>query len=46
MRPALRRDEPVPVFYQFSLDTRKVWVLGIGVKDRDRLFIAGEEIEL
>ena len=33
------------VFYQFNLDTRDVWVLAIGVKDRDRLFIAGKEFE-
>ncbi|MBI4881632.1 MAG: addiction module toxin RelE [Planctomycetes bacterium] len=33
------------VFYEFSSDLREVWVLAIGVKDRDRLFIAGEEFE-
>ena len=31
------------VFYELSLDTREVRVLAIGVKDRDRLFIAGKE---
>jgi mRNA-degrading endonuclease RelE of RelBE toxin-antitoxin system len=33
------------VFYQFQVDTREVWILAIGVKDRARLFIAGEEFE-
>jgi len=31
------------VFYEFSRDSRQVWVLAIGVKGRERLFIAGEE---
>lgn len=31
------------VFYELSLETREVSVLAIGVKERDRLFIAGEE---
>jgi mRNA-degrading endonuclease RelE of RelBE toxin-antitoxin system len=31
------------VFYEFSSRTREVWVLAIGLKDRERLFIAGEE---
>lgn len=31
------------VFYEFNPDTREVVVLAIGVKDRGRLFIAGEE---
>ena len=31
------------VFYEFSSQTREVWILAIGFKDRDRLFIAGEE---
>jgi hypothetical protein len=30
-------------FYEFSSQTREVWILAIGLKDRDRLFIAGEE---
>ena len=34
------------VFYEFSRDSRQVWVLAIGVKDRERLFIAGEEFDL
>jgi hypothetical protein len=33
------------VFYEFSLDTHEVRVLAIGVKDRDRLFIAGKEFK-
>jgi mRNA-degrading endonuclease RelE of RelBE toxin-antitoxin system len=32
------------VFYEFSSETREVWILAIGLKDRDRLFIAGEEV--
>ena len=31
------------VFYEFSSQTREVWILAIGLKDRERLFIAGEE---
>jgi hypothetical protein len=34
------------VFCEFSRDLRQVWVLAIGVKDRERLFIAGKEFEL
>lgn len=33
------------VFYEFSTDTREVWVLAIGVKEKDQLFIAGKEFE-
>jgi len=33
------------VFYELAPDAREVWVLAIGVKDRDRLFIAGKEFE-
>ena len=33
------------VFYDIVAGTRQVWVLAVGVKDRDRLFIAGEEFE-
>ena len=33
------------VFYEIARSTRQVWVLAIGVKDRDRLFIAGEEFD-
>jgi hypothetical protein len=33
------------VFYELPPEAREVWVLAIGVKDRDRLFIAGREFE-
>jgi hypothetical protein len=33
------------VFYEIAGETRQVSVLAIGVKDRDRLFFAGEEFE-
>ena len=31
------------VFYEPARDSRQVWIFAIGVKDRDRLFFAGEE---
>ena len=31
---------------QIDWEDRKVYILAIGVKDRDRLFIGGEEVEL
>ena len=31
------------VFYEVRADTREVWVLAAGLKDRDRLFFAGRE---
>jgi mRNA-degrading endonuclease RelE of RelBE toxin-antitoxin system len=31
------------VFYEFNSRSREVWILAIGLKDRERLFIAGEE---
>jgi hypothetical protein len=34
------------VFYRVDVDQREVHILAIGVKERDRLFIAGEEIKL
>jgi hypothetical protein len=34
------------VFYEFEASAHQVRVLAIGVKDRDRLFIAGEEFVL
>src|SRR5262245_47893402 len=34
------------VFYELELSERQVRILAIGVKDRDRLFIGGEEFEL
>ena len=34
------------VFYEIDRENRTVHVLAIGVKDRDRLFIGGKEVEL
>ncbi|MFL6199738.1 MAG: type II toxin-antitoxin system RelE family toxin [Thermoanaerobaculia bacterium] len=34
------------VFYEIDREDRKVYILAIGVKERDRLFIGGEEVEL
>ena len=34
------------VFYEFDSPTREVRILAIGVKDRERLFIGGEEFVL
>jgi len=39
------RQNQFRVFYEFSVERREVWVLAIGVKDRDRLFIAGKEFK-
>jgi mRNA-degrading endonuclease RelE of RelBE toxin-antitoxin system len=33
------------VFYEVDLATRSVQVLAIGIKERDKLFIGGEEFE-
>lgn len=33
------------VFYELVVDKRQVWILAIGVKERDRLSFAGEEFE-
>ena len=38
-------DNRFRVFYQVKAETREVRVLAIGVKERDRLFIGGEEFE-
>ncbi len=38
-------DNRFRVFYQVSPDDREVLVLAVGVKDRERLFIGGEEVE-
>ena len=35
----------IRVFYDIARSTRQVCVLAIGVEDRDRLFIAGEEFD-
>jgi mRNA-degrading endonuclease RelE of RelBE toxin-antitoxin system len=34
------------VLYEFDLDRREVQILAIGIKEGNRLFVAGEEIEL
>jgi mRNA-degrading endonuclease RelE of RelBE toxin-antitoxin system len=39
-------DNRFRVFYAVDEEGREARVLAIGVKDRDRLFIAGEEVEL
>jgi hypothetical protein len=31
------------VFYEIDLETREVRILAIGIKEREKLFIAGEE---
>lgn len=38
-------DNRFRVFYEIDQEDRKVYILAIGVKERDRLFIGGEEIE-
>jgi hypothetical protein len=34
------------VFYDVDSESQVVWVLAVGVKDRSRLLIGGEEYEL
>ena len=34
------------VYYEIEVDRTEVWILAIGEKERDRLWIGGEEIEL
>ena len=34
------------VFYEIDRENREVYILAIGVKERDRLVIGGEEVEL
>ncbi len=36
-------DNRLRVFYEVEYESREVWILAIGVKDRARLFIAGKE---
>jgi hypothetical protein len=38
-------DNRFRVFYGIDQDDRTVYILAIGVKERDRLFVAGEEVE-
>lgn len=39
-------DNRFRVFFQVDADARQVRILAIGVKVKDRLFIAGEEVKL
>lgn len=39
-------DHRFRVFYEIDRENRKVYILAIGVKERDRLFIGGEEVQL
>ncbi len=39
-------DNRFRVFYRVDAEKRQVRVLAIGVKDRNRLFLAGEEVKL
>ena len=38
-------DNRVRIFYQINAESREVRILAIGVKERNRLFIGGEEFE-
>ena len=38
-------DNRFRVFYEVNAESRQVRILAVGVKDRNRLFIAGEEFE-
>jgi len=42
----LGQDNRFRVFYRVSLDQREVRILAMGVKDRNRLFLGGKEVEL
>jgi mRNA-degrading endonuclease RelE of RelBE toxin-antitoxin system len=39
-------DNRFRVFYEIDRENRTVYILAIGIKERDRLFIGGEEVEL
>jgi mRNA-degrading endonuclease RelE of RelBE toxin-antitoxin system len=39
-------DNRFRVFYEIDRESRAVYILAIGVKERDRLFIGGKEVEL
>jgi mRNA-degrading endonuclease RelE of RelBE toxin-antitoxin system len=39
-------DNRFRVFYEIDREGRRVAILAIGIKERERLFIAGEEVEL
>ncbi len=36
-------DNRLRVFYEVVAESRQVWILAIGTKDRARLFVAGKE---
>lgn len=38
-------DNRYRVFYEVDSDSEEVWILAIGIKDRNRLLIGGEEYE-
>jgi mRNA-degrading endonuclease RelE of RelBE toxin-antitoxin system len=39
-------DNRFRAFYEIDQESRNVYILAIGVKERDRLFIGGEEVDL
>lgn len=39
-------DNRFRVFYEVDRGSHKVYILAVGVKERDRLFIGGEEVKL
>ena len=39
-------DNRFRVFYEIDRENRKVYILAVGIKQRDRLFIGGEEVQL
>lgn len=41
-----RPDNRFRVFYEIDHESRKVHILALGVKDRSRLLIGGQEVEL
>src|SRR5438445_12880238 len=42
----LGQDNRFRVFYSVSLDQREVRILAMGMNDRNRLFLVGQEVEL
>jgi hypothetical protein len=36
-------DNRFRVFYEIAGDAQEVWILAIGVKDRNRLYVGGKE---
>ena len=39
-------DNRFRVFYEIDRENRTVYILAVGIKERNRLFIGGEEVEL